>query len=61
MVFASEAARMLSVSKQTIIAWEKSGRLPAVKAGNGVRLFSRRDVERLVNERSALRAGSAAA
>ena len=48
----NDAARLLNVSPQTIRLWERTGRLPAVKTTRGVRLFDRRDVERLARERS---------
>jgi excisionase family DNA binding protein len=47
----SSAARILNVTPDTVRAWERSGRLPAVKTDRGVRLFDRRDVERLARER----------
>jgi len=50
----SEVARILEVSSETVRVWERLGRLPALKTGRGVRLFDRRDVERLVRERRAL-------
>jgi excisionase family DNA binding protein len=49
----SEVARILDVSAETIRLWERSGRLPARKTEKGVRLFDRRDVERLARERQA--------
>ena len=50
-VLTTEAARILHVSAETIRAWERVGILPAVKTERGVRLFDRRDVERLARER----------
>ena len=47
----NDAARYLSVSPQTIRVWERRGKLSAVKTERGVRLFDRRDVERLARER----------
>ena len=47
----NDAARLLNVSPQTIRVWERAGRLAAVKTAGGVRLFDRRDVERLARER----------
>ena len=47
----NDAARLLNVSPQTIRVWERAGRLVAVKTARGVRLFDRRDVERLARER----------
>jgi excisionase family DNA binding protein len=51
----SGAARLAEVSKETILLWERQGKLPAVKTDNGRRLFRRADVERLKREREARR------
>jgi excisionase family DNA binding protein len=48
----AEAARRLGVSSATVHLWERLGRLPAVRTGGGVRLFNRRDVERLARKRA---------
>jgi hypothetical protein len=53
-----DVARMLEVSAETVRLWERLGRLPALKTERGVRLFHRRDVERLAREREARRAAS---
>lgn len=50
-VLTSEAARILDVSSETVRLWERRGRLPALKTEKGVRLFNRRDIERLACER----------
>ena len=50
-VLTTEAAHILKVSPETIRHWERIGILPAVKTERGVRLFDRRDVERLARER----------
>ena len=47
----SEVARILDVSPETVRLWERLGRLPALKTARGVRIFDRRDVERLARER----------
>lgn len=47
----NEAARIIGVSPQTIRLWENVGRLRAVKASGGVRLFDRHDVEQLRDSR----------
>ena len=52
-VFVSEASRILSLSCDTVRAWEKTGRLRAVRVGKGIRLFDRRDLERIAQERKA--------
>lgn len=51
-VFISEAARILAIAPETVRAWEKTGRLRAVRIGRGIRLFNREDVERIARERS---------
>ena len=47
----NDAARVCDVAPQTIRLWERAGLLPAVKTERGVRLFDRRDVERVKRER----------
>jgi excisionase family DNA binding protein len=47
----SEAARILHVSADTVRLFERSGLLPATKTNSGLRLFDRKDVERLAVER----------
>ena len=49
-VLTSEAARLLNRTPDAIRAMERSGRLSAVRVGH-VRLFPRREVERLAAER----------
>ena len=49
----NEAARVLAVSPETVRFWERVGRLRAVKTASGLRLFDRRDVERLARDREA--------
>jgi excisionase family DNA binding protein len=53
LLLVSDAARLIGVSDKTIRLWERVGRLPARKTVRGVRLFDRRDVERLARERRA--------
>jgi len=50
-VLTTEAARILDVSPETVRHWERIGILPALKTARGVRLFDRRDVERLARTR----------
>ena len=50
-VMTSEAANLLGVSAQTIRNLAKRGALPAIRTVGGIRLFNRRDVERLAQER----------
>jgi excisionase family DNA binding protein len=50
-ILTNEAAVILGVSPETVRSWERCGRLSAVKTPGGVRLFCRRDVERLAHER----------
>lgn len=49
-----DVARILEVSPDTVRLWERQGRLPALRTVRGVRLFDRRDVERLATERRAM-------
>ena len=55
MMLVHEAARILGVTPETIRAMENTGRLHAVRI-SGVRVFARRDVERIVVERERRRA-----
>jgi excisionase family DNA binding protein len=48
----AEAAQLLGVSEATVRLWERHGRLDAIKTARGVRLFDRRDIERLARERA---------
>jgi len=48
-----EAARLLGVAGATVIAWQRSGKLPALRSESGVRMFRRADVEKLAAERAA--------
>jgi excisionase family DNA binding protein len=50
-LFTTQVAQILKVSAETVRAWERRGRLPAIRTAIGVRLFSREDVERLALER----------
>lgn len=53
-VFASEAARMIGVSEQTLRTWEHTGRLVPSRIANGhvsVRVYQRDEVERIAAER----------
>ena len=52
LVMTTEAARLLGVAADTVRAWERLGRLRAIKTGRGVRLFSRDDVQRLAAQRA---------
>ena len=57
LLLTSEAARVFGVTPETVRHWERVGRLPAQETATGVRLFDRRDVERLAREREARRFG----
>jgi excisionase family DNA binding protein len=48
----AEVAQLLGVSAATVRLWERAGRLRATKTTHGVRIFDRRDIERLVRERA---------
>jgi excisionase family DNA binding protein len=50
-IFVTEAAQILKVSVETVRSLERTGRLPALKTARGTRVFDRRDVERLAQER----------
>jgi excisionase family DNA binding protein len=50
-VLTSEAARLCGVSADTIRLWARRGHLPSTRTERGVRIFERRDVERLARER----------
>ena len=47
----SDAARLAGVSAQTIRAWERTGRVPAIRTASGVRLFEREVVQRVAETR----------
>ena len=49
----NDAAYILKVAPDTVRYLEKTGRLPALKTSGGVRLFDKKDVERLAREREA--------
>ena len=55
-LMSSEVARELGVAKETVLLWERTGKLLAIKATNGFRFFSRAEVERMKHEREAKRA-----
>jgi excisionase family DNA binding protein len=57
----AEAARLAGVSGVTIRAWERNGRLRAIRTPGGTRLFAREDVERAAAERNGDRASNAVA
>jgi excisionase family DNA binding protein len=46
----TDAAHAIGVSAETIRLWEKLGKLPAVRTESGLRLFSRKDVDRVARE-----------
>jgi DNA-binding transcriptional MerR regulator len=47
----NEVARICGVSPATVRLWERNGRLPALRTAGGVRLFARKDAERIAGER----------
>jgi len=47
LLFTGEAARILSVSGETVRLWERAGRIHAMKIGAGIRVFERSEIERL--------------
>ena len=48
-----EVSRETGAAGATVIWWERSGKLTALRTASGVRLFRRADVEKLVAERIA--------
>src|SRR5262245_20190274 len=50
-ILTSSAARILGVSRDTVRVWERAGRLRALRTADGVRLFTRADVEQLALDR----------
>jgi DNA-binding transcriptional MerR regulator len=51
LLLTASVARICGVTPATVRFWERTGRLRAVRTENGVRLFSREDVELLARER----------
>jgi len=47
-----DAARVAGVSVDSIRNWADNGRLPSIRTAGGVRLFTRQDLERVVQERN---------
>ena len=58
-VLVGEAAHILHLSPDMVRYLERTGRLPALKTGRGVRLFERGAVLRLAAARKAQAAGAA--
>jgi len=58
LLLASEAARLLGVSVDTVRRYARTGRLPVVRTAGGVRLFSREDLDRLLRQRQTARVAS---
>lgn len=54
---ASDAARILGLSRDMVRILARSGRLPSTRTANGYHLFLRADVERLARQRAAGRQG----
>jgi DNA-binding transcriptional MerR regulator len=53
LLLTSDVARLAAVSGETVRQWERQGRLSALRTLTGVRLFTGRDVSRLLEERDA--------
>ena len=47
----SYAARFCGVSQETIRAWERAGKITAIKSTSGRRLFFREELQRFNQER----------
>ena len=54
-VLTGEAGEILELASTTVIHYEKTGKLPAIRTARGVRLFKRSDVESFKAERQAKR------
>ncbi len=50
LLFVSDAARLLGRSTQTVRNYVERGKLPAVRAVGGIRLFKESDVQKLAEE-----------
>jgi predicted site-specific integrase-resolvase len=50
----SDVARELEIAKETVLQLNRNGKLHAIRAANGFRLFRRADVEKLKQERGAV-------
>ena len=48
----SEAGRMMNKSAESIRAYERAGKLPAIKTASGMRLFRESDSRALTREQS---------
>ena len=46
----NEAAKLMQRSSSMVRLYEASGRLPAIRASGGLRLFKKSDVEKLARE-----------
>jgi DNA-binding transcriptional MerR regulator len=46
----SDTARILNRAAATVLYYERTGRLKAIRTQNGIRLFERADVERLAQK-----------
>jgi DNA-binding transcriptional MerR regulator len=53
----SDTARMLKRAAATVLYYERTGRLKAIRTEGGMRLFERADVERLARQLQAETAG----
>jgi len=51
-VLTGEAARIAEVGEMTIRRWADSGRLTVRRTGNGLRVYSRGELERVAAERA---------
>ena len=51
LILSGDAARILDVAVETVRVYERQGLLAARRTARGIRLFSRREVERVARER----------
>ena len=49
--FTGEVGRRLGVGQQTVIHWEKTGRIAAINTASGVRLIPQSEIERIIRLR----------
>ena len=43
--YISEVAKVLGISKNTVLAWEKKGYIKSIRTKEGYRLFSKKDID----------------
>ncbi len=56
-MLSADVSRKTGAAAATVIWWERTGKLKALRTASGVRLFRRTDVEKLAAERAAKQKG----